>query len=130
MPPHRFRVRLEALPDDSLLVVRGGLLDPTSLRADAQAAMLRFGGYGISAFAAKDEAALDALASQRLGQFEALTLMTAGALRNAGLSFAPTFRRPHYTIFLNDLEGDIRRLLQCHNEVRLNPHFEPPEATP
>ncbi|MDP1794491.1 MAG: hypothetical protein Q8K63_10190, partial [Acidimicrobiales bacterium] len=63
MRPHRFRIRLEALPDDGLLVVRGELLDPSSLRSDARAAMRRFGGYGISAFAASDEAALDALAS-------------------------------------------------------------------
>ncbi|MDP1792584.1 MAG: hypothetical protein Q8K63_00495, partial [Acidimicrobiales bacterium] len=69
-----------------------------------------------------------ALASHRLAQFEVLTLLSTGALRDVGLSFAPTFRRPHYTIFLDDLEADLRRLLQCHNEVRLNAHFESPEA--
>jgi hypothetical protein len=58
-----FRVRLEALADDALIVVRGGLLDAASLRDDAEAAYERFGEYGVSVLSAIDEDALDALAA-------------------------------------------------------------------
>ena len=67
-----------------------------------------------------DEAALDALARDRLAQFEILVLMTAGSNRRAGLELRPTFRRPHYTIILPGLDGDIDRLLSCHRVQRTN----------
>lgn len=118
------------MPDHALVLVRGGLLEATTLRSDAAAARVRFGEYGISVFGAADEQALDLLAAERLNRFDVLTVTTVGAIRRAGLEILPTFRRPHYTILLPDLDGDLRRLLECHNEVRLNPHFQPPETEP
>jgi hypothetical protein len=80
--------------------VRGGDLDIDLIRSDAAGAHARFGEYGISVFGAADEAAVDVLARDRLTQFEILVLMTAGAIRRAGLELRPTFRRPHCTIML------------------------------
>ncbi len=120
-----YRVRVEQLADNALIVVRGGDLDATTIRADAVAAHARFGEYGISVFSAADEAALDTLARARLAQFDTLVLMTAAAIRSAGLELRPTFRRPHYTIMLPDLERDTGRLLVCENERRANPHHVP-----
>jgi len=47
-------------------------------------------------------------------------LMTAGALRRAGLELRPTFRRPHYTIILADLDWDIDRLMTFETVQRTN----------
>ncbi len=122
-----FRARVEELADDALVVVRGGSLDARAIRTDAIAAHARFGEHGISAFSAADPATLDALARDRLAQFDILVLMTAGAIRGAGLELRPTFRRPHYTIMLPDLDRDIERLVRCDNVRRTNPHHVPPE---
>jgi hypothetical protein len=122
-----FRIREERLADDALVVVRGGILEPDGIRADAVAAHARFGEYGISVFGAEDEAAVDVLARDRLAQFETLVLMTAGAIRGAGLELRPTFRRPHYTIMLPDLDRDVPLLLGCENVHRTNRHYLPPE---
>lgn len=118
-----YRVRTDALADDALVVVRGGDLDPGTIRSDAVAAHARFGAYGISVFAAPDEASLDLLARDRLAQFDVLVLMTAGAIRQAGLTLLPTFRRPHYTIVLASLDRGIDRLLRCENVRWANPHY-------
>ncbi|MHB8670768.1 MAG: hypothetical protein ACYDAD_09455 [Acidimicrobiales bacterium] len=123
-----YRVRSEDLADDALIVVRGGDLDPAVLRADAVAAHARFGEYGVSVFAVADEPALDELARHRLAQFDVLVLMTAGAIREAGLELRPTFRRPHYTILIPDLDRDIERLVACENVRRANPHYVPPRS--
>lgn len=125
-----FRTRTESLADDALIVVRGGDLDPASIRRDATNAHRRFGEYGISVFAAADDDALDALARDRLLRFEILILMTAGAIRAVGLELRPTFRRPHYTIVLPDLDQSIDRLSACENVRWRNPHFLGPEGRP
>jgi len=122
-----FRIRDDRLADDALVVVRGGTLDRDGVRADALAAHARFGEYGISVFGAEDEVAVDVLARDRLAQFESLVLMTAGAIRGAGLELRPTFRRPHYTIMLPDLERDVALLLGCENVQKTNPHHVRPE---
>jgi hypothetical protein len=43
MPQSSYRIRDESLSGDAFLVVRGGLLEITTLRADAEAARRRFG---------------------------------------------------------------------------------------
>lgn len=123
-----FRVRLEALADDELVVVRGGLLEVDRLRRDAVMAFRRFGEYGVSALAAPDESALDVIARTILLGEGVLTLATAGAIRRTGLELRPTFRRPHYSVMLPDLEADLIRLVSCENVVQDNPHHRPPEA--
>jgi hypothetical protein len=89
-----YRVRTEGVADDAVVIVRGGDLDIDLIRRDGAAAHTRFGEYGISVFGAADEAALDELARDRLAQFATLVLMTAGAIRRAGLELRPTFRHP------------------------------------
>jgi hypothetical protein len=65
-------------------------------------------------------AAVDVLARDRLAQFATLVLMTAAAIRRAGLELRPTFRRPQYTIILADLDRDIDRLMRCEKVQRPN----------
>lgn len=123
-----FRVRRETLPDDALVVVRGGTLEVERLRRDAAMTFARFGEYGVSVLAVPDAAALDTIARTTLVKESVLTLMTAGAIRAIELELRPTFRRPHYTVMLADLDADPLRLIACENVVQENPHYQRPEA--
>ena len=123
-----FRVRHERLADDSLVVVRGGLLELKRLRRDAAMTLARFGEYGISVLAVPDQTALDTIARTTLVKESALTLMTAGAIRSVDLELRPTFRHPHYTVMLPDLDADLLRLIACENVVQQNPNYQRPEA--
>lgn len=121
------RVRREALADDSLVVARGGELSAATLHHDAVLCFRRFGEYGISVLAAPDDVALDQLAAAVLQRFETLTITTVGALRETGLEVRPTFRRPHHSVMLVDLEADVERLMGCENVQRRNFHYQAPE---
>lgn len=123
------RGRREGVPDDALVVVRGGELDVESLRSDALRTFRRFGDYGVSVLAAPTQSDLDELAHTVLVRWEVLVLMTAGAIRTARLELRPTFRRPHYTIMLPELDRDVVRLARCDNERYLNPYARPEEVT-
>ncbi len=118
------RLRREPRADDSLVLLRGGLLDEETLRRDARMTMARFGEYGVSVLAAPDEAAFDRLAAGPLRAYAQLTLMTAGAVRGTGVELRPTFRQPHYTVVFADLDRDVARLAACENAVRTNPHHQ------
>lgn len=122
-----FRVRREQLADDALVVVRGDDLSVPLIRRDALRAYRRFREYGVSVLGASDGDALDALAAGVLIRFEVLTLMRVGTIRAAELEVRPTFRRPHYSIMLPDLDADIIRLIRCENVSWSNPHYLAPE---
>lgn len=122
------RTRRERLAADSLVVIRGGTLDKSSLRADAERTFRRFGERGVSVLAAPTDDDLDLLARTVLRRYETLTVTSAGAIRRAGLELRPTFRRPHYTVMFSDLDTDVERLTSCENEQRLNRHFRREEA--
>jgi hypothetical protein len=57
-------------------------------------------------------------------------VVTAGALRRSGIELRPTFRRPHYTVMLPDLDEDVFRLIRCDNERRVNDRYQPEEVQP
>lgn len=122
------RVRREPLADGSLVVVRGGPLDPEELVADAERAFRRFGEHAVSVLAASTDEELDALARTTLRRYERLTVTTAGAIRQAGLELRPTFRRPHYSVMLPELDADVDRLMRCENEEWSNRHYAGREA--
>lgn len=82
----------------------------------------------MSVMGAQNDVELDDIARTVLRRFQLLTVMTAGALRRASLELRPTFRRPHYTIMLPEPDEDVERLLQCENEVRINPYFDAEEV--
>lgn len=115
----------DELRDDDIVVVRGGRLDPEILRADALRNHAIYGTFGVSVFALRD-ATLDEMAQQApLVRFEALTLMTAGAIRAAGLRLEPTGRNPrHFDVGFDDLEDGVDRLCSCEHRVVGNPYHE------
>lgn len=82
------------MADDSLVVIRGGMLNKSSLRPDAERTFRRFGERGVSVLAAPTDDDLDLLARTVLRRYEQLTVTSAGAIRRAGLELRPTFHPP------------------------------------
>jgi len=115
----------DRLEDDDIVVVRGGDLDPASLRADAERYHSIYGDFGLSVFAARD-VAIDELAQQApLVRFEVLTLVRVGVLRSAGFRLEPTGRNPrHFTVAFDDLDAGIEELIRCEHRSRANPYHE------
>ena len=79
----------------------------------------------ISVFAAKGLTVDELAQASPLVRFESLTLMTVGAIRQAGLAIEPTGRNPlHYDVTFRDLAAGIESLLGCSHTVFHNPYFE------
>ncbi len=121
------RVRLTALPEAAVLVVRGDALDPVVLRADALRFVRRYpawGRYGVSAFAASDAAEVDVLCETRLERFATIVVFRSEELVASGIEVVPTFRAPHVTLAAADLELLVTRLLACQHETMANQHHQ------
>lgn len=116
----------DSLADDIDIVVRGGELDPDLLRTAALSSHSVYGSYEISVFALRD-ATLDELAQQApLVRFAALTLISVGALRVAGLRLEPTGRNArHFSIAFDDVDRGIAALTACEHRTVINPYNEP-----
>jgi hypothetical protein len=121
----RYRRDGDTLDRDDIVVIRGGELDAALLRQDAQRNHSIYGVYGISVFALRD-ATLDELAQQPpLVRFAMLTLVTVGALRNAGLALEPTGRNTrHFDVVFDDLDDGVARLCTCEHRTITNPYNE------
>jgi len=123
--PH---LRGEAVPDDSVVVVRGG---PTSIeKLEAHAARTQ-GVYvldgqpllGVSVFCALDDigpASLDGLL-QRFAPYRVVHLPLAGHLREVGFELLASFHRPHFTVKLRALD-ELPRLLNALGKTEPNPY--------
>lgn len=122
----RFTREGDRLDDDDTIVIRGGRLDPTSLRADAERYHGIYGGYGISVFAVRD-ATVDELAQAvPLVRFETLTLLRVGALRAAGFRLEATGKNPqHFTVVFDELDRGVHALIACEHRSWSNPYHEP-----
>ena len=115
----------DELVDDITVVIRGGPLDMSVLFEDASRNHGVYGVYGISVFAAKGRTVDELAQVSPLVRFELLTLMTVGAIRQAGLVIEPTGRNPlHYDVTFPDLTSGLEALLSCSHTVFQNPYFE------
>ena len=115
----------DSLNDDDIVVVRGGELDASILRDDAQRYHAIYAEFRISVFAARG-ITVDELAQQPpLVRCKVLTLVRAGGLRAAGFRLEATGRNPsHFTVAFDDLEDGISRLTTCEHEGWANPYHE------
>ena len=123
------RIRLSPVPNTTLLVVRGGALDPELSRADAvrfQRRYPRWGRYGISAYFAADDQEIDVLCKTRLERFGTVTVFCLSALDAAGIEVVPTFRRPHATLAHADLEVLVNGLHSCEPRIIINRYHRGP----
>lgn len=114
------------LDDDEELILRGGDLDPGTIRRDAQRMFDVYGTYGISVFALRG-ARIDELAQEApLVRFPHFTVMTMRTIRALGFRLEPTGRNPrHYTLTLRSLDDDIEALVSADHHVWINPYHEP-----
>jgi hypothetical protein len=117
-------------PDDDLddgdeLILRGGELNPSILRRDAQRMFDIYGTYGISVFALRG-ATIDELAQEApLVRFPHFTVMTVRTIRVLGLRLEPTGRNHrHYTLMLRSLDKDVAALVSADHHVCMNPYHE------
>ncbi len=119
----RYIRRGDELSDDTVIVVRGGTLADVDVLDDALAAFEVYGVYAISVFALVDTT-IDELAQEPpLVRFEWLTLMTAGAVRGAGLRLVPSGRRTlHHSIEFDDLYDGVAQLQTCEHRTVINPY--------
>jgi hypothetical protein len=115
----------DVLEDGSVVLVRGGDLDPEILCADALRYHGIYGVYGISVFAARD-ATVDELAQQSpLIRFDRLSLLRVRDVLAAKMRLEPAGRNPcHYTVGFDDLEDGLRRLITCPHQVVPNTYHD------
>lgn len=128
-------LRREELPDEAVVIVRGGVLGAETIRHTAGRNQERFGFFGVSI-----EAALDVTweelcrTSPRIaGRYSQVRLSTAGRVRRAGFALLATSSRPHYDIALADLEDDtVERLIGAFDDPIESPgkDVEPGEEYP
>ena len=118
-------VRDEAPPDDTVVVVRGGLAAADSIRRTAEVSLALHGFYGVSVLLAFDLSIEDLvrrtpeLAPERYKQ---LRTTTVRRVRQAGFELLAFGEWPHYDIVLADLSDEtVEGLRAC---------FGPPFANP
>jgi hypothetical protein len=128
------RVRYRALPArGSVVVVRGDDLDPASDRRQAEAFRRRFPDwhrYGLSAYFAEDDEAVDDVASDQLERFPMLVVYSPADLDGVGVETVPTFRSPHVTLAFDDLDKGLAALDRVRRERRPNPYHGEERRTP
>lgn len=118
-------VRDEAPPDDTVVVVRGGLAAADSIRRTAEVSYTLHGFYGVSVFLAFDTTVEDLVRRTpevSPDRYKQLRTTTVGAIRQADFELLATGEWPHYDIVLADLGDEtVERLRSC---------FGPPFANP
>jgi hypothetical protein len=123
-------LRDEQPPSDAVVVVRGGPSSVDRLREHARRthdAYVLDGRalWGVSVFCALDDvgpASIDTLL-RRFASYRVVHLPTIGHLSAAGFELLPSFRRPHFTIRLeDDRERSIGRLLDALGPAGANPY--------
>lgn len=123
--PHLLPLRGEVPPEDTVVVIRAGVMSPETLRRTAADSFEDFGAYLVSVEAVLDgqTVAETCRASPRIGtRYGKIRLSTAGRLRSAGLVLLATFSRPHFDVALPDLsDHSLERLLACFDLPVDNP---------
>jgi hypothetical protein len=120
------RFRRRDIPRHAKVVlVRGDADDPEIDRSQAQDFFDKYskwGRFGLSAYYAEDDDAVDDLAADLLERFEDLLVYPLAGLLGAGFEVVATFRTPHVTIAFKDLDAGLRLLAEADHEVRPNPY--------
>lgn len=126
----RQHLRDERVPDDSVVVVRGGPTTLAKLAGHAHrthAAFVLDGQplWGVSVFCALDDIGPSSLEGllQRFSSYRAVHLPRAGELRDARFELLPSFGRPHFTVrLMGDGPEELSRLLDGLGAAQPNPY--------
>jgi hypothetical protein len=116
-------LRDEDPPNDTIIIVRGGLLEAHAVRKTTNDCLRDFGFIGLSVFAAIDMTMDDLCrTNDALSRPGKIRTTTFGDLRRSSFPVLPTFQRPHYSVILADQEnGTIERLIGCFSAPLDNP---------
>ena len=88
-------IRDEPPLDRSVEVIRGGLLDPRTLRLNADANFKLFGFYGLSVYCVRAPWTRGQVMSHHLRRFSLVSILEVGDLEDLGLQVLLTGREPH-----------------------------------
>src|SRR6266542_2737168 len=113
--------RGEPPPHDAALVVRGDVLDPAALRADATDNFEVYGYWGISVFAEVGGFDLAWIAVNKLRRAEWLVVFRTGDVLDTGLELWDTGQSPHYDVVHEELDELVGRLVACPHRIIRNP---------
>lgn len=92
-------IRKETPPDDAVVVIRAGVMEPRAVEDAASRCFEGYGILGISVEAAIGVSIVEACrTSGRLARYRQLRLSSFGRLRAAGFPLVATFDAPHYTL--------------------------------
>ena len=125
--PH---LRDEQVPDDSVVVVRGGPASLATLTSHARRTHHAFvlDGqplWGVSVFGALDDIGPSSLEEllKRFASYRVVHLPRAGQLRATGFALLSSFGRPHFTVRISD-DGpeELGRLLDALGTAERNPY--------
>jgi hypothetical protein len=130
LPDLRDFVRVEPLPREATILVRGGPDTVAKLTAHAERVRRAFvldgdPVLGVSVFAALDDigpASLEGILSGKLPTYRVVHLVKAGLLTEAGFELLPTFGRPHITLLLTSVD-QVESLLQLLGPPQANPRY-------
>lgn len=125
LPPPEI-LRSQSLPNDAVVVVRGGgrSLDDTTLERTVADCWSAYGFFGLSVFADPDTTGLTTVTRQTpLVRRRLIRTARVGRLRQAGFEVMPTFKNPyHFSIVIPDANlATFAVVRRC---------FEPPIANP
>jgi len=107
-------------------VVRGngGAGDLDQQATDFRRRYPDWGRYGLSAYFAVSDDAINCLAERELERFPELLVYGLLALAELGIESFPTFRTPHVTLAFHDLEAGLAALRTAPHECRTSPYHE------
>jgi hypothetical protein len=121
-------LRLEASPDDAVIVIRGGPITVQKIVGHASRQMELFSYRGepmvaISADLTVSGWTIERILQDRMPTRSRYATSEAGVLRASGYELLATFHRPHYSIVLPDpTEDAARRLLASFGSTLENPY--------
>jgi hypothetical protein len=128
LPPAEV-LRTQSLPDDAVVVVRGGehSLEDANLERSVADCWNSYGFFGLSVFADPASGDLAELARQTpLARRRLIRTARVGTLRQAGFEVMPTFKNPyHFSIVMPDAVAlTFARMRACFGPPVPNPGFE------
>lgn len=116
-------LRDETPPGDSVIIVRGRVMNPEDLRRTATRSFQELGLYLISVFGSFDlDVARLCETEQDLNRYRRIRTATVSDLKSDGFALIPTLAWPHFDVVLADLTDETL--------TRLDAAFGPPIWNP
>jgi hypothetical protein len=127
---HPLPLRPDVPPDDTVVVLRAGLMSAENVTRAAERTFALYSVYGISVEGVIDSTVQEACRAERIASYRRVRLSTFGRVRETGFALLATFDHPHFTLVLADLsELTLARLDRCFDDPIPNPGRTPRGVT-